>query len=108
MNLKTLATVCSLASLILISGSTNSNGQSDRNIKSLIKAAEQGDAESQFKLAEAYLVGSGINRDYVEALKWFWKAAEQGDAEAQFHLGLLYGFVELQNRPVPLPSSSWA
>jgi TonB family protein len=94
MNLKTLATVCSLASLILISGSTNSNGQSDRNIKSLIKAAEQGDAESQFKLAEAYLVGSGINRDYVEALKWFWKAAEQGDAEAQFHLGLLYGYGE--------------
>jgi TPR repeat protein len=34
--------------------------------------------------------GSGIKRDYQEAIKWFKKAADQGIANAQHNLGVIY------------------
>lgn len=46
------------------------------------KAAEQGDAEAQFKLGKMF---RGI--DSAEAAKWYRKAAEQGHAKAQCWLG---------------------
>ena len=46
----------------------------------LTKAAEQGDAEAQFKLGQHYQRGSG------EAVKWFTKAAEQGNENAKKEL----------------------
>ena len=54
------------------------------------KAAEQGDAYAQSKLAGYYVEGKGVMENYTEAAKWARKAAEQGDAEAQWLLGLLY------------------
>ena len=55
-------------------------------------AAEQGDANSQFNLGEAYENGSGIVcKNKEEAFKWYKLAAEQGDAIAQFKVGeMLY------------------
>ena len=47
------------------------------------KAAEQGDAEAQYKLGGCYLDGEGVARDKTEALKWWRKAAEQGHEEAR-------------------------
>ena len=38
-------------------------------------------------LGEAYLNGTGVKKDEVEAVKWFRKAAEGGDAEGQRDLG---------------------
>lgn len=57
-------------------------------IKELIKAAEKGDKDSQYKLALSYKDGDGVDKDYAEAAKWFKKAAEQGHTEAQFLYGL--------------------
>lgn len=54
-------------------------------------AAEQGDAELQFKLGTMSEWGLGIEPDYREAVKWYHRAAEQGHAEAQFTLGFMYG-----------------
>ena len=51
-----------------------------------LKAAEQGDAEAQIKLAKYYLSDDG-SRDLDKAFKWYLKAAEQGDAEAQLQFG---------------------
>ena len=56
------------------------------------KAAEQGDAEAQFKLGVRYINGQGVDQSYTEAVKWFRKAAEQGDADAQYNLGLGYEY----------------
>lgn len=42
------------------------------------KAADQGHAESQYKLGECYQYGWGLEKDEVEAMKWYRKAAEQG------------------------------
>jgi tetratricopeptide (TPR) repeat protein len=62
----------------------------EKSIDSLIKAAEQGDAEAQNNLGLAYYNGQGVTQDYVEAVKWWRKAAEQDLAEAQNNLGNRY------------------
>jgi hypothetical protein len=53
-------------------------------------AAEQGDAESQFRLAVAYAQGQGLPRSEADAVKWLSSAAEKGHAGAQKTLGLTY------------------
>ena len=53
-------------------------------------AAEQGNAEYQFKLGLMYGAGQGVPQDYDKAVKWFRLAAEQGKVEAQVGLGLMY------------------
>lgn len=47
------------------------------------KAAEQGDADAQFKLGLLYSDGQGVPQDYTKAAEWFGKAAEQGHSEAK-------------------------
>ncbi len=54
------------------------------------KAAEQGLAEAQCKLANCYARGYGMAEDKTEAREWWRKAAEQGLAEAQYSLGHSY------------------
>ena len=54
------------------------------------KAAEQGYANAQFRLGDAYRKGLGVPQDYQEAFKWFQMAAGQGDAAAQFKLAAMY------------------
>lgn len=54
------------------------------------KAAVQGLATGQLRLAALYRDGKGVARDITEAANWYRKAADQGDASAQGTLGLLY------------------
>ena len=54
------------------------------------KAAEQGDADAQYKLGKRYEDGNGVESNEVAAVKWYRKAAEQGDATAQYELGRRY------------------
>lgn len=49
----------------------------------VLKAAELGDAESQFYCAQMYASGTGISADKAKALYWCEKAAEQGYEQAQ-------------------------
>lgn len=54
------------------------------------KAAEQGDAAGQARLAMMLRIGMGpVKRDLPEAEKWFAKSAEQGNALAQVGLGYM-------------------
>lgn len=55
-----------------------------------LKAAQQGDAEAQFSLANMFVEGQGIPRDEQQAVSWFRKAAEQGFVPAQVNLGVMY------------------
>jgi TPR repeat protein len=60
-----------------------------------IKAkAERGNARAQYNLGLCYKNGEGVEKDYVEAVKWFRKAAEQGHAGSQFMLGARYYYGE--------------
>ena len=56
----------------------------------LVDAAEQGDAEAQYKLGFMYEGSDSVPEDYTEAAKWYRKAAEQGHVEAQYSLGDMY------------------
>ena len=56
----------------------------------LVKKAEAGDAEAQYKLGRSYYHGEGVAKDYKEAFKWITKSAEQGYAYGQYNLGLCY------------------
>lgn len=55
-----------------------------------LKAAENGDAEAQVKVADCYYEGDGVEQDYPKAVEWYTKAAEQGNAEAQSMVGKCY------------------
>ena len=37
-----------------------------------------------------YCNGTGVKKDYAEAVKWFRKAAEQGDIKSQLNLAVCY------------------
>jgi hypothetical protein len=52
--------------------------------------AEQGDAESQFKLGSMYSKGKGVLEDYGEAVRWYRKSAEQGYTKAEYNLSGMY------------------
>ncbi len=54
------------------------------------KAADQGNADTQYNLGLMYNNGIGVTQDYAEAMKWYRKAADQGNAKAQSNLGLMY------------------
>jgi hypothetical protein len=54
------------------------------------KAAAQGDVQAAKNLANLYMNGQGVPKDYHEALKWSLMAANKGDAEAQCCVGLIY------------------
>ncbi|MCD8070178.1 MAG: hypothetical protein LUE08_02175 [Akkermansiaceae bacterium] len=50
------------------------------------EAAEQGNAEAQYRLGECYAEGEGVEKDVKEAVRWWRKAADQGHAEARMAL----------------------
>ena len=53
-------------------------------------AAEKGDANAQFSLAEIYDMGRGVVQDDAEAVRWYRRAADQGHVQAQHNLGVAY------------------
>lgn len=59
-------------------------------VAALKRFAESGNAESQYRLGNAYNEGNGVDWDAEEAVKWYRLAAEQGHVEAQFTLALCY------------------
>jgi hypothetical protein len=54
------------------------------------KAAENGNAASQFSLGMFYLQGAGVPKDEAEGVKWLRKSADQGNAAGEFWLGAAY------------------
>ena len=54
------------------------------------RLAEQGDADAQNSLGNAYSKGEGVPEDHAEAAKWYSKAAQQGHAAAQLSFGGQY------------------
>ncbi|MGA3213586.1 MAG: tetratricopeptide repeat protein, partial [Terriglobales bacterium] len=54
------------------------------------RLAEQGDADAQFDLGEAYYHGQVEPQDHSEAVRWYRKAAAQYHTYAQFKLGCMY------------------
>ena len=89
--------VLSLLILIVLAGS-QSGFTEDHEIEQFLHAAEQGDADAQYKLASVYAKGNGVSRNHVESVKWMRKAAENGHAEAQHKVGRLYDNISTYER----------
>ena len=92
MNLKRLLFGFGLA--LALAGQALHAQQSDGDGKQLTELrakAEQGNAQAQNELGEAFRLGKlGLTTNVVEAVKWYRKAAEQNYAEAQYSLGFCY------------------
>ena len=58
----------------------------------LILAEEKKDPNAQFLLGESYYYGKGVERNYAEAMRWYYKAAENGLVKAQYLLGVFYRY----------------
>lgn len=77
----------------------------EKNLQSVVGwyeiAANAGVPSAQFKLANAYFAGAGVQRDASQAQVWYRRAALQGLPEAQHALGvMLVGGVAGQTDPV--------
>ena len=59
-------------------------------LKLMIQKAEEGDAESQYKLGLLYLEGNEIKKNDKLAAEFFQKAADQGHLDAQRKLAWCY------------------
>ncbi len=65
-------------------------GRPDEAVRWWRQAAEGGDVEAQFNLAQAFATGRGTSADSRAAFEWFLGAAESGLVAAQARLGILY------------------
>ena len=61
--------------------------QFDTALKELTPAANAGDAEARYYLAQMYSGGFGVRKDATKALKLYGQAAEQGHVAAQKEFG---------------------
>ncbi len=98
------ASTLAAAAILIVAGACtpSSRGPEDaeaQSIEELSAKAEQGDAEAQYLLGEAYYFGQGVEEDLEEGVdRWtkavdrWTKAAEQGHADAQYRLGEAYYF----------------
>ena len=59
-------------------------------IEGLIRRANEGDPEAQYKLGWRYAAGRNVTQNDKEGVKWLRKAAEQGHTKSQNILGMMY------------------
>lgn len=76
-----------LSSWILILIPCHSETEKFQKTKEL---ANQGNAEAEFDLGVMYDYGREVEKNEVEAVRWYRKAAEQGYPKAQSNLGFCY------------------
>ena len=70
---------------------TGTTNPAERTLAELRQAAESGNLDAQFTLAQVYEVGShGVPMDLDKAFKWYTVAAEAGYVPAQHFLGGMY------------------
>ncbi|MGH8598718.1 MAG: tetratricopeptide repeat protein [Gammaproteobacteria bacterium] len=66
-------------------------GNYDQALNTFVPLAETSDhSYAQYFLARMYADGRGVDKNPVEAAKWFRKAAEKGIQDAQYRLGGMY------------------
>ena len=74
---------------------TENQTETQLSLKEIKQAAESGDAEAQYELAELYewsdeCLRQGVPQKQDEAYKWFKRAAVQGKPEAMYIVGTMY------------------
>jgi hypothetical protein len=87
--------MAAITSIALVGGvilvrSEHKNRQLAKRAAAYRVHSEEGDPKSQFRLGTMYYYGTGVPKDYVEAVRWYRKSAEQGNANAQYMLAYMY------------------
>ena len=62
----------------------------DKAIEWYLKADAQNDHQAQNNLGCIYVMGKGVDQDYVIAMEWFMKAANKTNYNTNFNIGYLY------------------
>lgn len=71
------------------------SGEIDKAFPYLLKAAEEGNSEAQYRIGDYYYRGlAGHARNLSQTRLWFERAAQQGDVNAQRDIGKMYLFGE--------------
>jgi TPR repeat protein len=70
-------------------GSTRAQSFAKMDISTITARAQSGDSGAQHELGDRYAFGTGVPRDFTQAIVWLRKAAQQGDVNAQSSLGTL-------------------
>ena len=55
-----------------------------------LKKADSGDAKAQLRVGHMYHLGTGVEKDDEQAVRWYREAAAQGSATAKCDLGWMY------------------
>lgn len=86
-----LAMICALPALADVKDGVDawSRGDFPAAIRQWQGAAEKGDPDAQFNLAQAYKLGRGVTQDLAKAEQLFARAAAKGHLQAADNLGLL-------------------
>lgn len=69
--------------------------------------AEAGDSDAQYKLAQFYMDGYGVEKDLRKAMYWLDKAARNGHRSAQIALADLYFHGTVDNQPYYAHALKW-
>jgi len=77
-----LAALLRSTGLIFSCGQAQETDATRRKFRKCKAKAEKGNAESQYMVGFCYELGSGVNKDYVEAYAWFNLAAKTYDRAA--------------------------
>uniref|UniRef100_A0A7S3CVF9 Uncharacterized protein n=1 Tax=Palpitomonas bilix TaxID=652834 RepID=A0A7S3CVF9_9EUKA len=86
-----LSYLCYLLGMFALKDDTTSETHRMQNaVQWFARGAEEGDAQSMFRLGEHYLEGKGVEKDETQAVALFKKAALKGEPNAMRSLGICY------------------
>ena len=78
------------ASYVDLAQTYRSEGNEEKAFECYMKAAEMGYTEAYYNVANAYLNGEGVEKDFDMAFEWFQKAVDSGDTYAKLKLAECY------------------
>jgi TPR repeat protein len=78
------------ASFVDLAQTYSGEGNEEKAFECYMKAAEMGYTKAYYNVANAYLNGEGVERDFDMAFKWFQKAVDSGDTYAKLKLAECY------------------
>ena len=78
------------ASYVDLAQTYRSEGNEEKAFECYMKAAEMGYTEAYYNVANAYLNGDGVEKDFDMAFEWFQKAVDSGDTYAKLKLAECY------------------
>lgn len=74
-------------------------GDETHTLKTLVDAAQRGDAAAQFELGRRYYRGEGAPQNRVIAARWFRRAADQGHVVSKIYVSELTDEDNLPEQP---------